>query len=133
MEAKNIQKLFKAVPVLVPFFSFALGAGLNLHTVWKAGFLGILLGLSVVLITGVTLVFTDRLIGGNGIAGLSASSTAGNAAGVPAAIAAANAAYAPLVPSATALVAASVIVTAIATPLVTAWYAKKIGEKKQTA
>lgn len=125
--------LAKAVPVLVPFFSFALGAGLNLHTVWKAGFLGILLGLSVVLITGATLVFTDRLIGGNGIAGISASSTAGNAAGVPAAVAAANAAYAPLVPSATALVASCVIVTAIVTPLVTAWYAKKIGSKKQTA
>jgi 2-keto-3-deoxygluconate permease len=123
--------LGKAVPVLVPFFAFALGAGLNLQTVWKAGFLGVLLGAFVVLITGLTLLFTDRLIGGNGIAGLSAASTAGNAAGVPAAVAAANAAYAPLVPSATALVASCVIVTAILVPIVTAWYAKKIGVKSQ--
>jgi 2-keto-3-deoxygluconate permease len=123
--------LGKAVPVLVPFFAFALGAGLNLQTVWKAGFLGVLLGVFVVLITGLTLLFTDRLIGGNGIAGLSAASTAGNAAGVPAAVAAANAAYAPLVPSATALVASCVIVTAILVPIVTAWYAKKIGVKSQ--
>jgi 2-keto-3-deoxygluconate permease len=123
--------LGKAVPVLVPFFAFALGAGLNLQTVWKAGFLGILLGVSVVLVTGITLLFTDRLIGGNGIAGLSAASTAGNAAGVPAAVAAANAAYAPLVPSATALVASCVIVTAILVPVVTAWYAKRIGVKSQ--
>ncbi|MDF2814865.1 MAG: kdgT2 [Paenibacillus sp.] len=123
--------LGKAVPVLVPFFAFALGAGLNLETVWKAGFLGILLGVSVVLVTGITLLFTDRLIGGNGIAGLSAASTAGNAAGVPAAVAAANAAYAPLVPSATALVASCVIVTAILVPIVTAWYAKRIGVKSQ--
>ncbi|MFC5653344.1 2-keto-3-deoxygluconate permease [Paenibacillus solisilvae] len=123
--------LGKAVPVLVPFFAFALGAGLDLQNVWKAGFLGVLLGMSVVLITGVTLLFTDRLIGGNGIAGLSAASTAGNAAGVPAAVAAANAAYAPLVPSATALVASCVIVTAILVPIVTAWYSKKIGAKNQ--
>lgn len=123
--------LGKAVPVLVPFFAFALGAGLNLQAVWKAGFLGVLLGVGVVAVTGITLILTDRLIGGNGIAGISAASTAGNAAGVPAAVAAANAAYAPLVPSATALVASCVIVTAILVPIVTAWYARLIGVKSQ--
>ncbi|PZE19336.1 2-keto-3-deoxygluconate permease [Paenibacillus xerothermodurans] len=123
--------LAKAVPVLVPFFAFALGAGLNLQNVWKAGFLGVLLGASVVLITGLSLLLIDRLIGGNGIAGLSAASTAGNAVGVPAAVAAANAAYAPLVPSATALVASCVIVTSILVPIVTAWWAKRIGVKSQ--
>jgi 2-keto-3-deoxygluconate permease len=123
--------LGKAVPVMVPFFAFALGAGLNLQNVWKAGILGVLLGVGVVVITGITLLLTDRLIGGNGIAGLSAASTAGNAAGVPAAVAAANAAYAPLVPSATALVASCVIVTAILVPIVTAWWAKRIGVKNQ--
>jgi 2-keto-3-deoxygluconate permease len=125
--------LGKAVPVMVPFFAFALGAGLNLQNVWKAGLLGVVLGISVVLITGLALLMIDRLIGGNGIAGLSAASTAGNAAGVPAAVAAANVAYAPLVPSATALVASCVIVTAILVPIVTAWWAKRIGIKNQTA
>lgn len=119
--------LGKAVPVLVPFFAFALGAGLNLGNVWQAGLLGVLLGLGVVVITGLAMWFTDRLTGGNGVAGLSAASTAGNAAGVPAAVAAANAAYAPVVPSATALVASCVIVTAILVPIVTAWWAKRIG------
>ncbi|TVY10779.1 2-keto-3-deoxygluconate permease [Paenibacillus cremeus] len=119
--------LGKAVPVLVPFFAFALGAGLNLKNVWQAGVLGILLGIAVVVITGITLLLMDRLTGGNGVAGLSAASTAGNAAGVPAAVAAANAAYAPVVPSATALVASCVIVTAILVPIVTAWWAKRVG------
>ncbi|CAG7643118.1 2-keto-3-deoxygluconate permease [Paenibacillus allorhizosphaerae] len=119
--------LSKAVPVLVPFFAFALGAGLNLQNVWKAGLLGVLLGISVVVITGIALLFTDKLTGGNGVAGLSAASTAGNAAGVPAAVAAANAAYAPVVPTATALVASCVIVTAILVPIVTAWWAKRVG------
>jgi 2-keto-3-deoxygluconate permease len=125
--------LGRAVPVLVPFFAFALGAGLNLQNVWKAGLLGILLGVAVVVFTGIVLFAVDKLIGGNGIAGLAAASTAGNAAGVPAAVAAANAVYEPLVPTATALVASCVIVTAILVPIVTAWWAKRIGVAGKTA
>jgi 2-keto-3-deoxygluconate permease len=126
--------LSKAVPVLVPFFAFALGAGLDLQNVWKAGVLGVLLGLGVVAVTGLTLFFADRFVGkGNGIAGLSAASTAGNAVGVPAAVASANAVFEPLVPSATALVASCVIVTAIVAPIVVAWWAKRIGVKANTA
>lgn len=119
--------LGKAVPVLIPFFAFALGAGLNLKNVWKAGLLGIVLGVAVVLVTGTVLLLVDRLTGGNGVAGLSAASTAGNAAGVPAAVAAANSAYAPVAPAATALVASAIIVTAILVPIVTAWWAKRVG------
>jgi 2-keto-3-deoxygluconate permease len=124
--------LSKAVPVLVPFFAFALGAGMSLQNVWKAGILGVLLGVAVVAITGTALLIVDKFIGGNGIAGLSAASTAGNAVGVPAAVASANAVYAPFVPSATALVASSVIVTSILVPIVVAWYAKRIGVKGNT-
>ncbi|MEW5323340.1 2-keto-3-deoxygluconate permease [Geobacillus thermoleovorans] len=121
-----------AVPVLVPFFAFALGAGLNLQNVWKAGLAGILLGVAVVAITGSSLWLVDRLTGGNGVAGLAAASTAGNAAGVPAAVAAANTAYAPVAPAATALVASCVIVTAILVPIVTAWWAKRVGAGDQS-
>ncbi|MGG1558090.1 2-keto-3-deoxygluconate permease [Geobacillus thermoleovorans] len=124
--------LGRAVPVLVPFFAFALGAGLNLQNVWKAGLAGILLGVAVVAITGSALWLVDRLTGGNGVAGLAAASTAGNAAGVPAAVAAANAAYAPVAPAATALVASCVIVTAILVPIVTAWWAKRVGAGDQS-
>ena len=123
--------LGRAVPVLVPFFAFALGAGLNLQNVWKAGLAGILLGITVVLVTGTVLWIVDRLTGGNGVAGLAAASTAGNAAGVPAAVAAANSAYAPVAPAATALVASCVIVTAILEPIVTAWWAKRVGASDQ--
>lgn len=119
--------LGKASPVLVPFFAFALGAGLNLRNVVTAGLAGIMLGIIVVAVTGFTLTLADRLTGGTGVAGLAAASTAGNAAGVPAAVAAANATYAAVVPHATALVAASVIVTALLVPVVTAWYARRIG------
>jgi 2-keto-3-deoxygluconate permease len=32
------------VPVIIPFFAFALGASMNLHLVWAAGILGLLQG-----------------------------------------------------------------------------------------
>ncbi len=117
--------LGRAIPVLIPFFAFALGAGLDLSKVWQAGLLGLGLGLTVVTLTGFTLFFVDRVTGGTGVAGVAAASTAGNAAAVPAIVAAANPAYVAAAAPATVLVAASVIVTAIAVPLVTAWVAKR--------
>jgi 2-keto-3-deoxygluconate permease len=116
-----------AVPVMIPFFAFALGSGIDLSSLWRTGLLGILLGLAVVAITGVCLLVVDRLTGGNGTAGLSAASTAGNAAAVPAIVAAANPAYRQAAAPATLLVATSVVVTAICVPFVTAWWARRTG------
>lgn len=124
--------LGRAVPVLIPFFAFALGAQLNLRDVAAASFTGVLMGVSVALLTGVALLMTDRLTGGNGVAGLAAGTTAGNAAAVPAAIASANAAYAGVAPRATAIVASSVIVTAILVPLMTALWAKRVARRAAT-
>jgi len=44
-------------------------------------------------------------------------------------VAAANPAYAKAAPYATVLVAASVVVTMLTVPLITAWWAKKIGQR----
>lgn len=119
--------LSRAVPVMIPFFAFALGAGLDLSKVWQAGLLGLGLGVAVVVVTGIPLFFADRLTGGNGVAGVAAASTAGNAAAVPAIVAAANPAYVDAAKPATILVAACVVVTAILTPIVTAWIARVVG------
>ncbi len=124
--------LGRAVPVLIPFFAFALGASLNLALVWKAGLLGLGLGLAVVAVSGMVLWLADRATGGSGVAGLAAASTAGNAAAVPALVAAANPAYAAAAPAATVLVAASVVVTAITVPLLTAWWWRR-GRRAQGA
>jgi 2-keto-3-deoxygluconate permease len=118
--------LSRAIPVMIPFFAFALGANLDLAKVWQAGLLGVGLGLAVVVITGIPLFFADRLTGGNGVAGVAAASTAGNAVAVPAIIASENPAYAEAATRATILVAASVVVTAIVVPLVTAWTARHV-------
>lgn len=116
--------LAPAVPALVPFLGLTLGLTLDLTAVWRAGLLGVLLGLFVVFIGGAVLLLADKLTGGDGIAGLAAATTAGNAAVVPAIIAEVNPAYAPAAQSATVLVAASVVVTAILCPLVVVGWAK---------
>lgn len=125
--------LSKAVPVMIPFFAFALGAGLDLSKVWQAGLLGLGMGVGVVIVTGIPLFFADRLTGGNGVAGVAAASTAGNAAAVPAIVAAANPAYVDAAKPATILVAACVVVTAILTPIVTAWVARAVGRDVEPA
>lgn len=125
--------LSAASPVLIFFFGLALGFGISLQTVLKAGLLGVALGLLVLVLSGVVLFFADKLTGGSGLGGLAASSTAGNAAAVPMLVAAANPIYHAAAGPATVLVSASVVVTAIGTPLVVAWYAKRLAAKKQPA
>jgi 2-keto-3-deoxygluconate permease len=61
-----------------------------------------------------------------GVAGVAAASTAGNAVAVPAIVASANAAYADAAAHATVLVAASVAVTLLVVPVLTAWTARRV-------
>ncbi|PLZ03529.1 2-keto-3-deoxygluconate permease [Burkholderia sp. WAC0059] len=111
----------KHEPLIVPFMAFTLGQGINLKAVFTAGGPGILLGVVVFIVTGIVCIFADRLLGGSGVAGAAASSTAGNAAATPQAVAMADHSYAVIAPIATIQVAASVIVTSILTPILTAW------------
>jgi 2-keto-3-deoxygluconate permease len=116
-------------PLIVPFMAFTLGQGINLKAVFTAGVPGILLGVAVFVVTGIVCIFADRLLGGSGVAGAAASSTAGNATGTPQAIALADHSYAAIAPAATVQVAASVIVTAVLTPILTAWVFRKQQKK----
>ena len=119
--------------IIVPFMAFALGQTINLNAVAKAGLQGILLGLSVLVATGAACILIDRLLGGSGVAGAAASSTAGNAAGTPQAVAIADPSYALIAPVATIQVAASVIITALLTPLLTAIVFKRNQSKVNNA
>ena len=118
--------LGRAVPVVIPFFAFALGASIDATSVWRSGLLGLGLGLVVVAVSGALLFLADRITGGNGTAGLAAASTAGNAAAVPALVAAANPVYSTAAQHATVLVSASVVVTAVLVPFVTAFWAGRV-------
>ena len=112
---------------MIPFFAFALGAGLNLAQGLAGRPARARLGVAVVVVTGIPLFFADRATGGTGVAGVAAASTAGNAAAVPAIVAAANPAYADVgglrrrcwSPPA-------VVVTSILVPIVTAWTASRV-------
>jgi len=118
------------VTVLIPFFAFALGTTLDLHRVWAAGALGLALGVAVVLVSGTCLIAVDRLLGGDGTAGLAASTTAGNAAAVPLLVATANPAYANAAAPATVLVSASVIVSSLLAPPLTALWKARVERRK---
>src|SRR5262247_2077900 len=106
--------------------AFTLGQTINLKSVATAGISGVVLGVAVVIVTGSVCILADKLFGGSGIAGAAASSTAGNSAAVPQAVALADTSFAPVAAAATVQVTASVIVTAILTPLLTAWWFKKV-------
>ena len=116
----------RPVVKIVPFMAFTLGQTINLKSVVTAGMAGVVLGVTVVVVTGFVCIVVDRLLGGTGIAGAAASSTAGNSAAVPQAVAIADRSFAPVAEAATVQVAASVIVTAILTPLLTSWWYKRV-------
>lgn len=124
LDPKMREFLSQGGPILIPFFAFALGTSIDFSMLLKGGLAGILLGGLTTLVGGFFNIKVDRLLGGSGIAGAAASSTAGNAVATPIAIAHADPALADVVATATPLVATSVIVTAILTPVLTSWVAK---------
>ena len=117
-------------PIIVPFMAFTLGQTINLNAVVTAGAPGLVLGLTVVIVTGFVCIVADMLLGGSGIAGAAASSTAGNSAAVPQAVALADPSYAGVAPAATVQVAASVIVTAVLTPFLTSWWYRRVKRRR---
>ena len=114
--------------LLVPFFAFALGAGMNLSVFTQWHFLlgGIALGLMTLLITGGSMWLALTLFGFRSrITAFAEASAAGNATATPAAIAAAAAAagspnaaaYRDIVGVATAQISIAVILTALLCPV----------------
>lgn len=114
--------------LLIPFFAFPLGAGINLRTIVDAGFSGVLLGLLTVVVSGagaMLFLWVVQVMRGrpkhrrNIIAGAAESSTAGNAVATPAVVAAADPTYQAVMHMATAQIAAAVVTTALLTPILT--------------
>jgi 2-keto-3-deoxygluconate permease len=128
----DIRQFFgKHEPIIIPFMGFTLGQTLNLMNGWKAGLPGVVLGIAVLVITGFVCITADKLLGGSGIAGAAAASTAGNSAVVPRAVAVADKSFMPVAEAATFQVTASVIVTAILTPLLTSYWHKRVMKQRE--
>src|SRR5690606_21602039 len=115
--------------MLIPFFAFALGMGINFKAIIEGGLGGIALGLMTVFITGTAGYFVFKALKWNPIVGAAEGSTAGNAVATPAAIAAASTGFASVVDIATVQVAASTVTTAILLPLYVAFLVKRLEKK----
>lgn len=125
--------LKQGVSTLIPFFAFALGFTLDLHRVFQAGLLGLLMGITLVVVSGAMLILANRITGGDGTAGIAAATTAGNAAAVPLLVAAADPKYLPAAGSATVLVAACVIVSSLLVPFLTSWWSSCVRQNLSIA
>lgn len=79
--------------MLIPFFAFALGMGIDFGAIVQGGLAGILIGVMTTLLTGTAGYFVFRALRWNPIVGAAEGSTAGNAVATPMAIAAANPAF----------------------------------------
>lgn len=132
---KDLREFFgRAVHTLIPFFGFALGNGIDLAVILKTGLGGVMLGVLVIVITGIPLILADKLIGGgNGAAGLAASSTAGAAVANPMIIAEMVPAFKPAAATAASLVAASCLITAILVPILTGLWSKRFAKPVEAA
>jgi 2-keto-3-deoxygluconate permease len=115
--------------LLIPFFSFPLGAGMNLTTIVKAGGPGILLGI-IAAFTGIGAYILLKLFKEEPIIGLATGSTAGNAVATPAAVATIDPTVAAVATIATAQVAASCVVSAIVCPFVVSYVFKVFRNNK---
>ncbi|WP_022794875.1 2-keto-3-deoxygluconate permease [Marinococcus halotolerans] len=115
--------------MLIPFFAFALGMGINFADILAGGLGGIVLGFMTVFLTGTAGYWVFKLFNWNPIVGASEGSSAGNSVATPAAIASANAAFASVESVATVQVAASVVTTAILLPIYVGFLVKRLEKK----
>jgi len=115
--------------LLIPFFSFPLGAAMNLDTIVKAGGPGILLGV-ITAFTGIGAYILLKLFKEEPIIGLATGSTAGNAVATPIAVAAADPTLALVATIATAQVAAACVVSAVVCPFVVSFVFKTLRNNK---
>jgi len=116
---------------LIPLFAFALGSNMNFQNIVKAGIPGIILGVSVVVITGLGGYFVHRLLGYDAGVTAAIGNTAGNQLATPLAIVAADISLTPYLEVATAQIATAIIVTAILCPMLVGYLDKKVKAKSK--
>ncbi|TFD54176.1 2-keto-3-deoxygluconate permease [Cryobacterium sp. Hh7] len=124
-------EVMRPIPnMIIPFFAFALGTGINLQNVLSGGLSGIVVGVVATLFTGLLAYLGYRFIlrrGNKSGIGIASATTAGNAIATPAIIALADPTFAPYVEVATAQVASAVLITAVFAPLLATWVLKREG------
>jgi len=131
----NLDEDFRALlsaglAMILPVNGFVFGANLSLWTILEAGVPGAILGFGTVLFTGVLTYYIYSAIRRKpDPMGMAIGTTGGNAVATPASVAMSDPALEPYAAAATAQVAAAVVITALATPLLTGFFSKQ-AEKK---
>lgn len=116
--------------IVIPFFALALGTGIDLNAIVSGGIGGAIMGVVVAPVTGLFVYLGYKFILRRGYRsgiGFAAGTTAGNAIATPAIVGLADPRFEPYVETATAQVAASVLVTAILAPLIASAVLKREG------
>ena len=121
----------KALPLVIIFLSFVLGSGMSFVTVMQAGVSGVILGLIVLIFSGLLVnVLYCLILRRKTAVGAGAGTAAGNSVATPAAIAQADPSFAPYADVATAQCSAACVMTAILCPLMVAYLDKRIKKKE---
>jgi len=118
--------LAPATVIMIPFFAFPLGSALNFRQLAEAGGPGILLGILVTVLTGFGGYFTFKVMKFKyPQVGAAIGTSAGNSVATPAALAAVDPSLTNIAATATAQIAAAIIVTAILAPMLVNWLDKR--------
>lgn len=132
LDHKFAEMMKPTAAITIPFFSFSLGAGIDLMSLAKGGLSGIVLGVLVSVITGGLGYYGYKFFfKTNPGIGFAMGTTAGNSVATVAIVAQADPSFLPFTGIATAQVAAAVLVTAMLTPLITHYLCKKNSPAKQ--
>lgn len=116
--------------IVIPFFAFALGTGIDLGDVASGGLTGIVLGVLITPVTGGLVYLGYRLLlrrGAESGLGFAAGTTSGNSIATPAIVASADPTFSSYVGAATSQAAACVLVTAVLAPMLASWTLKRSG------
>lgn len=123
--------LAPATVIMIPFFAFPLGSALNFRQLIEAGGPGILLGVLVTVLTGFGGYYLFKAMRvDNPQIGAAIGTSAGNSVATPAALAAVDPSLVDIAATATAQIAAAIIVTAILAPLLVSWLDKREKAKR---
>ncbi|SMB98944.1 2-keto-3-deoxygluconate permease [Thermanaeromonas toyohensis ToBE] len=127
LDKKFAEMMKPTARITIPFFSFSLGAGIDLRSLFVGGFTGIIIGVAVTIITGTLGYLSYRyLLREKSAIGFAIGTTAGNSVATPAIVADADPSFKPFLAVATPQVAASVLVTAILVPIFTHYLDRRL-------
>lgn len=122
--------LSNGLNMVLPVNGFVFGANMSLFTIINAGVPGLIMGLLCVFFTGVCVYWVYSIIRKKpDPMGMAVGTVAGNAVATPAAVAMADTSLQPYVEAATAQTAAAMVITALLTPVMTGFFAKRAAKK----